>query len=255
MATNFYEFRTDFDYEKALGYQGFLNQSEHVGMLGFECPDTLTLGRAANYQEEILVSPEFLKERNINVLATDRGGRATWHGPGQLVCFPLGNLRNMYGDPRAVKRFSEELLLGLAHACAALGVKSVQTRMDHPGLWTQKGKLAAIGLTVKDGYVFHGFSINVKSSCTSGFQLINPCGMPGCPVTFLEQEGVKEISTEELFFKMAPYLNSIFQRAGADLSKATTDQSAYTDLISTVTRSQMAIDHFGTSFESVRNGE
>lgn len=255
MPTNFYEFRSGFTYEKALRYQGFLNESDHLGLLGFECPETITLGRAARIQDEVLVSSEFLKEREVSLLATDRGGKATWHGPGQLICFPVGNLRSLYGDTRAVKRFSEEILLSLAHVCAALGVKSVETRLDQPGLWTSRGKLASIGFTVKDGYLFHGFAINIKASCLKGFKLINPCGIVDCPVTFLEQEGVKEISPEQLMQRMAPYLNSIYQRAGANLLKTVTDDSSYADLVSTVARSQMAIDYLGTSFDSTLHGK
>jgi lipoyl(octanoyl) transferase len=255
MKSNFLEFRADFAYEKALGYQGFLNEAGMTGLLGFECPETITLGRAATLEQEVLVSEQFLRERNVRLLATDRGGKATWHGAGQLVVFPVGNLRELYGDPKAIKRFTEELLLSLAHACAALGVKSVETRMDQPGLWTQKGKLASIGLTVKEGYIFHGFSINVKENCLQGYKLIHPCGIPACPMTFLEQEGVKEISLEQVHYRIAPYLNAIFQRAGFDLSEAVTHEQAYTNLVSTVTRSQMAIEHLGTSFDSVRDGK
>jgi lipoyl(octanoyl) transferase len=251
--TNFLEFRSEFAYDKALAYQGFLNQSGHVGVLGFECPPTITLGRAAVLQDEVLVSQEFLQERKVTLLATDRGGKATWHGPGQLVCFPVANLRELYGDAKAVKRFTEELLITLAHACAALGVKSVETRLEsQPGLWTNKGKLASIGLTVKEGYLFHGFSINVKAESTLGFNLINPCGISNCPMTFLEQEGVKEISLEQVLLRIAPYLNSIFKRAGADLSKVVNQEAAYSDLVSAVTRSQMAMEHMGQSYDGVR---
>jgi len=249
--TNFFSFREDFSYEQALRYQGVLNQEGYCGLLAFEPPETITLGRAAESASELLVSSSFLQERGIALLSTDRGGKATWHGPGQLVGFPIANLNTLYGDSRAVKRFSEELLLSLAHACASIGVKSVETRSDFPGVWTSRGKLASIGLTVKDGVVFHGFSLNITKECMAGFGLINPCGIANCPITNLEQEGVRIESIKDLAVKILPYLSVI---SGDDVlkeSKTMSYESTYADLVATVSRSQMAIDHFRSNLESV----
>jgi lipoate-protein ligase B len=201
------------------------------------------------------VSPAFLRDRNIQVLSTDRGGRASYHGPGQLVGFPIMSLKRLYGDARAVKRFTEELLLGLAHACAVLGVKSVNTRHDFPGLWTNRGMLASVGITVKDGYIFHGFSLNVTQACVPGFSLIQPCGIADCPITTLEQEGVRLENTRELATKLLPYLTVIQGEEVLKGSKAVSYESSYANLVSTVSRSQMAIDHFRSNLESLRNGE
>ncbi len=249
--TNFFEFRSGLDYEQALRYQGMLNEEGYTGLLAFETPETITLGRAAESADELLVSPLFLKERGITLLSTDRGGKATWHGPGQLIAFPIADLKKIYNDTRAVKRFTEELLMGLAHACATLGVKSVETRSDYPGIWTSRGKLASIGFTVKDGYVFHGFSINMTKECLAGFGLINACGVANCPITSLEQEGVRVESAKDLAIKILPYLSVI---AGSEIikkSKTMSYESTYADLVSTVSRSQMAIEHFRTNLESL----
>ena len=103
----------------------------------------------------------------------------------------MANLNRLYGDARAVKRFSEELLLGLAHAVAVLGVKSVEARSDSPGLWTGRGKLASVGITVKDGFIFHGFTLNMTQDCVPGHSLIEHNGNQDCQVTSLEQEGIR----------------------------------------------------------------
>jgi lipoate-protein ligase B len=132
LKSKFFSFRSNYSYEKALALQGVLSSEDYTGLLAFEAPETITLGRASEQEGDVLVSPSFLRERNIQILSTDRGGGAAYHGPGQLVGFPIINLNRLYGDARAVKRFTEELLLGLAHACAVLGVKSVSTRHDFP---------------------------------------------------------------------------------------------------------------------------
>lgn len=249
MSSTFFAFRSDYSYEQALRFQGMLNAEDFTGLLAFEPPETITLGRMAKEEEDLLVSPEFAKSRGVHLLQTDRGGKATFHGPGQLVGFPIVNLKKQYGDAKAVKRFTDELLLGLAHACAVLGVKSVETRSDYPGLWTSRGKLASIGINIKDGYVFHGFSLNVHMSVLRGFSLINPCGIQNCQVTTLEQEGVRVDSIQELATSILPYLTVVQGDEVLKNSKTLSYESAYANLVSTVSRSQMAIDHFRSNLE------
>ena len=250
MSSLFFAFRPNYSYEEALRFQGILNAEDYTGLLAFEPPETITLGRMATEESDLLVSPEFLQQRGVRLLSTDRGGKATFHGPGQLVGFPIVSLKRLYGDPKAVKRFNEELLLGLAHACAVLGVRSVQTRSDFPGLWTARGKLASIGINVKDGYVFHGFALNVSAACAQGFSSIVPCGIQNCPITSLEQEGVRFESVQEVATKILPYLTVV---QGADVqagSKTMAYENDYSNLLSTVSRSPMAIEHFQTNLGS-----
>lgn len=244
MSSLFFAFRPNYSYEEALRFQGILNSEDYTGLLAFEPPETITLGRLGTEDEDLLVSPEFLLKRGIRVLSTDRGGKATYHGPGQLVGFPIVNLKRTYGDAKAVKRFTEELLLGLAHACAILGVRSVQTRSDFPGLWTSRGKLASIGISLKDGYVFHGFSLNVHSSCQQGFGSIVPCGIQNCPITTLEQEGVRVESVQEVATKILPYLTVIQGAEVQNRSRTLSYENNYSNLVAKVSRSPMAMEHF-----------
>lgn len=255
MKSTFFAFKPNCTYEQALALQGVLSAERYTGLLAFEPPETITMGRASSEESDLIVSPRFLRQRNIQLLDTDRGGKTTFHGPGQLVGFPIANLREVYGDHRAVKRFAEELLLGLAHACAVIGVKSVSTRPDFPGLWTSRGLLASVAISVKDGFVFHGFSVNVNQSCLAGFSLINPFGVTDCPVTTLEQEGVVVSSVKDLATRILPYLSVIQGEEVFRQSKTVSYDSSYANLVTTVSRSQMAIDHFRSNMESVRNGE
>lgn len=247
---NFLEFRSDMDYAKALRYQGVLNSEGYTGLFAFSCNPTITLGLGSKVEEEVLVGPKSLKERNVSLLETDRGGKATYHGPGQLVGFPLIDLRNTYRDGRAVRRFSEDLLMGLAHACAALGVKSVQTKKGFPGVWTNRGKLASIGITVKNGFIFHGFSLNVTRECYTGFSLIEPCGISDCPITSLEEEGLSVECNEELSRMLAPYLSNLFSSEKTEESTIMRFERKHKDLVTKVSRSSMAIDYVCSSLSS-----
>ena len=241
----FFEYRADLTYEKAVRYQGFLNEEGYQGMLAFCCQPTITLGLGSKREEEILVSEGTLQQNETTVLVTDRGGKCTYHGPGQLVGFPLINLRQTYRDARAVRRFTDDLLMGIAHACAGLGVKSVETKMGYPGVWTSNGKLASIGITVKNGFVFHGFSLNVTNECLSGFSQIRPCGMNDCTVTTLEAEGVQVTDMEALAKNLAPYLSNLFrlEEKGGTPSALDFDDT-YDRAVAEVSRSPMALDYF-----------
>lgn len=234
MKEAFFQFRSGYSYEDALRLQGVLNSEGFHGLLAFECPETITLGRNAEEANDVLVSRDFLEERSVRLISTDRGGKATWHGPGQLVGFPVVNLRDVYADPRAVKRFSEELLMGLAHACAVLGVKSVETRADQPGIWTRKGKLGSLGITVKDGMVFHGFSLNVTQQVVGGFSLIQPCGIVGCPITSLEAEGVRVNSIKDVATAILPYLTVVNGNEFLKRSRMATWDDRYSSMVAKV---------------------
>ncbi|MGZ3651599.1 MAG: lipoyl protein ligase domain-containing protein [Bdellovibrionota bacterium] len=248
-ASGFFAFRAGYDYEEALRFQGILNSEGYTGLLAFEPPETITFGNMSKPQD-LLVSHAFLRKRGVRLLSTDRGGRTAYHGPGQLVGFPVANLHKLYGDARAVKRFSEELLLGLAHAVAVLGVRSVEARSDVPGLWTNGRKLASVGINVKDGYVFHGFTINITQDCIPGHSLVDHGGGADCPVTSLEAEGIRVEGARELATRILPYLSVIHGEAVYKESKSVSYETAYANLVSAVSRSQMAIDHFRNNLEN-----
>lgn len=243
-----FEWKGEIAYERALRYQALLTQESFSGLIGFCPPPTITLGLGSDGTKEILVPREQLEERQIEVIATDRGGKATYHGPGQLVGFPMISLSRCYGDSRAVRRFSEDLLLGLAHACAAMGVKSVETRSGYPGVWTRKGKIASVGIAVKDGFVFHGFSLNIQQSCQQGFQLIQPCGIANCQITSLELEGIKQLEAHQVFSQIIPYLEGMFSTAGSPQEESNLRfDRTFDNVVQKVSRSPMALDYLATN--------
>jgi lipoyl(octanoyl) transferase len=127
----------------------------------------------------------------VSALRVNRGGDVTYHGPGQLVGYPILDLSSRGRDLHRYLRFLEEFLVAL---CSALDVASF-TVAGRTGVWTSRGKLAAIGVGVRRWVSMHGFSLNVSAD-TSPFDRINPCGMAQCRITSLAGERGRELPME-----------------------------------------------------------
>jgi lipoyl(octanoyl) transferase len=134
-----------------------------------------------------------LLQPDLKALRVNRGGDVTYHGPGQLIGYPIVNLGSRGRDLHRYLRFIEEFLIGLN---MSLGVDSY-TVSGRTGVWTSKGKLASIGVGVRRWVSMHGFALNVSPD-TAPFQYINPCGLEGCPITTLALERADEPSLEEV---------------------------------------------------------
>jgi lipoyl(octanoyl) transferase len=180
------------DYSIALELQHTLVRLVKEGrishtLLLLEHPPVITVGRNGGAQN-IVAAPEFLASNGVELHETDRGGDVTFHGPGQLVGYPIFDLRAF--DPRigAVDfvRKMEEVLI---RTCGDLGV--VTERIPGlTGVWTQNdvpGKIAAIGVHISRAVTSHGFALNVNTNLDY-FKLIVPCGISDKPVTSLERE-------------------------------------------------------------------
>lgn len=118
------------------------------------------------------------------VFETNRGGQATWHGPGQLVGYPILNLNRRGRDLHAYLRFLEDLLIG---CCAEFGV-AAQRRDGLTGVWVEDRKIASLGVGVRKWVTMHGFAWNVRQTCLEAFSHITPCGIAGVQMTALESE-------------------------------------------------------------------
>jgi len=129
----------------------------------------------------------------VSALRVNRGGDVTYHGPGQLVGYPILDLAARGRDLHRYLRFLEEFLVEL---CGALGVACFPVP-GRTGVWTGRGKLAAIGVGVRRWVSMHGFSLNVGAD-TSPFDLINPCGMPRCRITSLDRERGGELPVDRV---------------------------------------------------------
>ena len=156
-------------------------------LLLLEHPPVITLGRNAGSQN-IVASRDFLASRGIELVETNRGGDVTFHGPGQLVGYPIFDLRAFTPRMGAVEfvRKIEEVLI---RSCGDLGVVTHRIK-GLTGVWTEEekpAKIAAIGIHISRAVTSHGFALNVNTDLDY-FKLIVPCGIADKPVTSLEKE-------------------------------------------------------------------
>jgi lipoyl(octanoyl) transferase len=169
-----------------------LRQQEQIGdvLLLVEHPPVLTLGRNSD-REHLVAGEDTLARRGISLFETNRGGDVTYHGPGQLVGYPILDLRSFTPQLGIIVylRWLEEVLI---RACADFGVLT-QRVPGRSGVWTTPGgdvvekKIAALGVHVARGVTTHGFALNVTTDLDD-FSLIVPCGIHDRGVTSLEAE-------------------------------------------------------------------
>ncbi|HVI85928.1 MAG TPA: lipoyl(octanoyl) transferase LipB [bacterium] len=145
-------------------------------LLLLEHPPVITIGRAG-HAANILIPREALAARGFEVFEIERGGDVTYHGPGQLLGYPILNLRALDED---VVRFVRLLEATLIRVLETFGIEAARRR-GYPGVWVGEAKIAAIGVAVKRKVTMHGFALNVDPDL-GHFALINPCGL-GKPVT------------------------------------------------------------------------
>jgi lipoate-protein ligase B len=185
------------DYARALELQSRACDLKKRGfaediLLLLEHPPTVTLGRNGDWHH-LLVSDETLRARGIARYATDRGGDITFHGPGQLVGYPILQLDRSERDVHRLMRNLEESLIRLL---SAYGIEA--GREDGlTGVWTDKGKIAALGIHISRWITHHGFALNVNTNL-SYFDLIVPCGIAG-----------KAVASMDAFLKRAPDLKEV----------------------------------------------
>ena len=193
------------EYEDALTAQRLILEARAAGLvpdtlLLLEHPRVVTLGRGAK-AHNVLWAPEQLRARGFDLFETDRGGDVTYHGPGQLVGYPLLDLKPDRKDVRKYVASLEEVLIRTA---ADFGVRAERV----PGLigiWTPAGKLAAIGVHLSRWLTSHGFALNVATDLAD-FAAIVPCGIQDAGVT----------SLRILLGERAPTLAQVEERAAVN---------------------------------------
>ena len=209
------------EYSAALALQqrvSALRQQESIGdvLLLVEHPPVLTLGRNA-HREHVVASDELLARRGISLFETNRGGDVTYHGPGQLVGYPIVGLRGFtpsLGIIEYLRRLEEVLI----RACADFGVLTHRIP-GRAGVWTLPGgevpekKIAALGVHVARGVTTHGFALNVTTDLAD-FDLIVPCGIRDRAVTSMEAEagGGSSPSLEQMSHSVARHFGRVFER-------------------------------------------
>jgi lipoyl(octanoyl) transferase len=208
------------DYATALALQQqvcSLRQQEQIGdvVLLVEHPPVLTLGRNG-HREHVVASDQMLTRRGISLIETNRGGDVTYHGPGQLVGYPILNLRS-WNPPIGIVDYLRKLEEVLIRACADYGVLTHRIA-GRAGVWTMPGgaiaekKIAALGVHVSRGVTTHGFALNVTTDLQD-FHLIVPCGISDRGVTSLEREVQSEPPTlPQVANAVARHFGRVFER-------------------------------------------
>lgn len=152
-------------------------------LLLLEHPPVVTLGRSAK-TAHLVASPDYLRSRGVEVFEVERGGDVTFHGPGQLVGYPIFDLRRHKPDLHWYLRQVEQSLID---ALGEFGIDAERSS-GFTGVWTRGKKIASIGVHVRDWVTWHGFALNVTTDL-SYFDLIVPCGIDGVMMTSIENEG------------------------------------------------------------------
>ncbi|HMA42442.1 MAG TPA: lipoyl(octanoyl) transferase LipB [Gemmatimonadales bacterium] len=193
-------------YRAALAWQRSLAEERIAGrrndlLLLLEHEPVVTLGRIAE-------SANLLRPEGIDVVEVERGGDVTYHGPGQLVGYPILDLAGYRQDLHWYLRTLEDaLIIALARLDIAAGREPGRT-----GVWTSGRKIASIGVHVKRWVTWHGFALNVTTDLAA-FDRIVPCGIPGVVMTSIEKEGGRATEGESLWERTVRAVIAGFEEA------------------------------------------
>jgi lipoyl(octanoyl) transferase len=173
-------------------------------LLIVEHPHVVTLGRNGHH-ENLLAEPELLARSGIEFYETDRGGDVTYHGPGQMVGYPILDLREWKRDVHAYVRAIEQAMID---ALAGFGIAAGR-EAGATGVWTERGKIAAIGIHISRWVTSHGFALNIDTDLNY-FRYIVPCGLTR-PVTSMRELGC-QARREEVVAAVVSNFGRVFDR-------------------------------------------
>lgn len=196
-------------YDKALRLQNNLVSARIAGeiqdiILFLQHPSVLTIG-ATGSEENILISRELLASKGITIFYTDRGGDITYHGPGQLIGYPIIDLRNKLRGIHLFVRSLEEVVI------RTLGSYAISAYHDsqYPGVWVEQQKICALGLRVTRGITKHGFALNVNTNLEY-FTYINPCGITDRQVTSISRLLGYDIALRDVTSRLIEQFEYVF---------------------------------------------
>ena len=208
-----------------------LQGSGRETLLLCEHDPVITLGRRAQ-PGHLLIGPDEFRRRGITVARASRGGEVTYHGPGQLVAYPVIRVR------RGVVAHVEAMARGVIALLAELGIEG-QWRRETPGVWVNGAKICAFGIHVRHRVAIHGLALNVHTEL-SAFDSIVPCGLPGVAVSSIERIARREPGVGEAFGR-AESLEALAPRLARHLAIAfgLTPREVAADLLPAVTDCQI----------------
>ncbi|MBL8203651.1 MAG: lipoyl(octanoyl) transferase LipB [Blastocatellia bacterium] len=199
-------------YAEALALQQSLHDARKRNevsdtLLLLEHPHVITLGRAAN-RANILADEQMRAAKHVELFETGRGGDVTYHGPGQLVGYPIINLAP---DRQDVRRYVRDIQEVLVRTARDFGVEAEPRGGEYVGVWVGDEKLAAIGIRISRWVTMHGFAFNVSTDLDY-FNLIVPCGIADHGVTSLEKILGKKLALEAVAESVTKHFGDVFER-------------------------------------------
>ncbi len=197
------DYKEAWDLQKSVHQLKTENKIDDVLFL-LEHPHTYTLGKTAD-KENLVGGDEYLTENNISVYDIDRGGDITYHGPGQIVGYPIISLTNWNQDTHKYLRAIEEVIIKV---CDEYGLDASRVE-KYTGVWIDDRKICAIGIKVSRWITMHGFAFNVNTDLKL-FKGIIPCGISNKDVTSLNRELKKEINLGEVKEQILHQFSVIF---------------------------------------------
>lgn len=178
--------------QRAVARARISGEIEQDVLLLVEHHPVITLGRSSK-DAHLLANPAQLASRGVELFEVERGGDVTFHGPGQLVGYPIIDLKRHKQDLHWYLRQVEEVLI---RALGQMGITGERVA-KYTGVWTGKRKIASIGVHARDWVTWHGFALNVSTEL-SYFDLIVPCGIPEVTMTSVQRELGREVSMREV---------------------------------------------------------
>ncbi|WP_136808128.1 lipoyl(octanoyl) transferase LipB [Desulfosediminicola flagellatus] len=207
------EYQVAYDLQTRLVDERRTLESGNDIFLIVEHPSVYTLGRRGG-REFLMVSEEFLAEKEIAIVPIERGGVITYHGPGQLVIYPIVHLKQAKMSVAEYVSKLEELMIRLA---ADVGVIAGRDERNH-GVWVGNNKMGSIGIAIRHGVSFHGLALNVNLSLDP-FGWINPCGLTGVQMTSLSVAAGEEITMERVLKNLIKHLEDVFPYTFTEISR------------------------------------
>ena len=197
------------DYEACLKLQHAVHGARVEGLLPdtlllVEHPHVLTFGRRA-HEENVLVPESALRQQGITCVHIERGGDVTYHGPGQLVAYPIFALRK---SGIGVLDFMENLETIMIQVLKDYGIKGERNKRNR-GVWVESKKVGFVGIAVQKGISFHGLALNISPDLKF-FQLINPCGLKEVQITSMADILKREVSLSDIKARVVFHFQKIF---------------------------------------------
>ncbi len=217
-----FDYKDAWDLQKSILDLRYQQRIDDVLLL-LEHPHTYTLGKTA-HRENLVGSSEYLEENKISVYDIDRGGDITYHGPGQIVGYPIIDLNNWKKDTHKYLRALEEILI---KTCYDYGINAIRNP-ELTGVWIEGRKIAAIGIKVSRWVTMHGFAFNINTDLNL-YNGIIPCGINDKEVTSMKNELNREVDIKIVQSTILKYTKEIFEYD--ELEQWNAEKLAANDLI------------------------